>query len=274
MSFVTTYPQALTAAAGALQHLGTAMAAEDAAAAPPTTSVVPAAADEVSALQAAQFAAYGTWYQQVSAQARAVHQQLVTTLGSNADAYGETEGANQSAAGSESMSGLTNAASAAAASPAEAAASDDAIIGTPFNWFQNVGAAASNFIALGQGQFLPGSVTWNPAMADFPPLGVGAAPALPTSAIAGPPVAASVGEAVSIGAISVPPSWAAGMPVAGGTPATLTGAGWTSAAAHSAPITTVPAGLPAIASADRSSAGFGAPRYGLKPIVMPKPTVV
>ncbi|GLD43386.1 hypothetical protein Mkiyose1665_38860 [Mycobacterium kiyosense] len=168
MSYVTTYPAALLAAAGALQDLGTTLAAEDAAAAPPTTSIAPAAADEVSALQAAQFAAYGSWYQQVSAQAKAVHQQLVNTLGANANAYGETEAANQSAAGSQSLSGLSNAASGAAATPA-ATTPDDSIIGTPFNYFQNVGAAASDFIALGQGQFLPGSVSWNPAMADLPP---------------------------------------------------------------------------------------------------------
>ncbi|VAZ93854.1 PE family protein PE13 [Mycobacterium pseudokansasii] len=84
MSFVTTRPAALTAAAGALQIAGSSMAAQNAAAAAPTTGVVPAAADEVSALQAAQFAAYGTWYQQVSAQAAAIHQMLVNTLGSSA----------------------------------------------------------------------------------------------------------------------------------------------------------------------------------------------
>ena len=223
MSFVTTYPDALMTAAGALQHLGTALAAEDAAAAPPTTSVVPAAADEVSALQAAQFATYGSWYQQVSAQAKAVHQQLVNTLGSNANAYGETEAANQSAAGSQSLSDAISAASAAAASPAAPTTSDGAIIATPFNWFQNVGAAASNFIAFGQGQFLPGSVGWYPEMADLPPLGAGAAPAVTAPPVAGPPAGASLGGAASIGGMSVPPSWAAaGAPAAGVTPATLT----------------------------------------------------
>lgn len=274
VSFVTTYPEALMAAAGALQHLGTALAAEEAAAVPPITSVAPAAADEVSALQAVQFAAYGSWFQQVSEQANAVHQQLVNTLESNANAYGQTEGVNQSAAGAQSLSGGANAASAAAASPAAATTSDDAIIGTPFNWFQNVGAAASDFIALGQGQFLPGAVNWSPAMADLPPLSAGAAAAVPASAVVGTPVAASVGGGVSLGGMSVPPSWAAtGVPAAGLAPATLTGAGWTSAPVPSAPVTTVPAGLPSIASAGRASSGFGAPRYGVKPIVMPKPTV-
>ena len=50
MSFVTTHPEALTYAAGKLEMLGSAMAAESAAAAAPTVGVVPAAADEVSAV--------------------------------------------------------------------------------------------------------------------------------------------------------------------------------------------------------------------------------
>ena len=106
MSFVTTQPEALTAAASALQTLGTSMAAQNAAAAAPTTGVAPAAADPVSALQAAQFSAYGTWYQQVSAQATAIHQMLVNTLGTSAGSYGDTEAANKTATGSTSLSSL------------------------------------------------------------------------------------------------------------------------------------------------------------------------
>ncbi|MEQ0673126.1 PE/PPE C-terminal domain-containing protein, partial [Mycobacterium tuberculosis] len=52
----------------------------------------------------------------------------------------------------------------------------------------------------------------------------------------------------------------------------LQGAGWTTAAPHGAAGTVIP-GMPGLASATRSSAGFGAPRYGAKPIVMPKPAV-
>ena len=57
MSFVTTQPGMLASAAGDLQSIGSAVAAGNMAAAAPTTGVVPAAADEVSALTAAQFAA-------------------------------------------------------------------------------------------------------------------------------------------------------------------------------------------------------------------------
>jgi len=55
------------------------LSARNAAAAAPTTGVAPAAADEVSALTAAQFAAHAEMYQAVGAQAVAVHDLFVTT---------------------------------------------------------------------------------------------------------------------------------------------------------------------------------------------------
>jgi PE family len=60
MSVVCTQPEALTAAAGILRGIGSAMSAQNAAAAATTTTteVVPAAADEVSALTPAQLATY------------------------------------------------------------------------------------------------------------------------------------------------------------------------------------------------------------------------
>ena len=291
MSFVITQPEALTAAATALQNLGASMAAEGAAAAAPTTGVVPAAADPVSALQAAQFSAYGTWYQQVSGQAATIRQMLVNTLGASAGSYGETEAANQTATGSTSLSGLlggltgsgtsSSALSGAAVNPAQVSSSTGAAIATPFTWFQNVGAAASDFIALGQGQFLPGAVNWEPGW----PAAAGA-PFMPTAPIGpaaaagavGGPVSAGVGQASSLGGLSVPPSWAAaGVPAANSAPATLAGTGWTSAAPQTPPVTTMPAGVPSVASAARPGSGlsgFGAPRYGVKPTVMPTPTLV
>jgi hypothetical protein len=94
MSFVTTQPEALTAAAGNLAGIGTTMSAQNAAAAAPTTGLVPAAADEVSALTAAQFAVHAQMYQAVSAQADAIHQLFVSTLGTSATSYAATEAAN------------------------------------------------------------------------------------------------------------------------------------------------------------------------------------
>lgn len=99
MSFVTTQPEMLTAAAGSLSGIGDSMTAGMSAAAAPTTGVVPPAADMVSAVTAAQFAAHAQLFQQVSAQAAAVHQQIVATLGGNATTYAVTEAANAASAG-------------------------------------------------------------------------------------------------------------------------------------------------------------------------------
>ncbi|KAA1431387.1 PE family protein [Mycolicibacter arupensis] len=99
MSFVNAQPEALSAAAANLTSIGAALNAQNAAAAAPTTGVLPAAADEVSALTAAQFAAHAAMYQQVSAQAAAIHDMFVATLNTSATSYASTEAANAAAAG-------------------------------------------------------------------------------------------------------------------------------------------------------------------------------
>ena len=97
MSFVTTQPDLLTAAAGDLQGIGSAMVAQNAAVAGPTTGVTPAAADEVSAITAAQFAAQAQMYQAVSAHAAAIHELFTTTLKTSAGAYAAAEATNTAA---------------------------------------------------------------------------------------------------------------------------------------------------------------------------------
>lgn len=99
MSFVTAQPELLAAAAGELHGIGTVMSTQNAVAAAPTTGVVPAGADEVSALTATQFGAHAALYQVVSAQATAVHEMFVHTLGASAGSYAATETANAVAAG-------------------------------------------------------------------------------------------------------------------------------------------------------------------------------
>jgi hypothetical protein len=94
MSFVNTQPEALAASACALQGIGSTVTAGSAAAAAPTTGVVPAAADEVSALTAMQFAAHGQMYQAVCAQAAAIHEQFVAALQISSGSYAATEAAN------------------------------------------------------------------------------------------------------------------------------------------------------------------------------------
>ncbi len=99
MTFVTTQPELLSAAAANLAAIGSTLSAQNAAAAAPTTGVVPAAADEVSALTATQFATHASMYQSISAQAEAIHQMFVATLNASANSYLATEAANAAAAG-------------------------------------------------------------------------------------------------------------------------------------------------------------------------------
>ncbi len=94
MSFLTTVPELLQAAAGQLQAIGSAVAAANSTAAFSITGVVPAAADEVSAMTAAAFAGYGQQYQAISAEASMIHEEFVKALGLSADSYSATEAAN------------------------------------------------------------------------------------------------------------------------------------------------------------------------------------
>lgn len=99
MSFVTTQPEALTAAASNLSSIAAGLAARNTAAAGPTTGVVPAAADEVSVLTAARFAAHAQMYQAVGARAAAIQQMFAANLNESAGTYAATEAANAVAAG-------------------------------------------------------------------------------------------------------------------------------------------------------------------------------
>ncbi|MGV0627570.1 PE family protein [Mycolicibacter minnesotensis] len=99
MSFVTAYPEELRAAADSLGGSGMMLAAQNAAASAPTTGVLPPAADEVSAMTAARFSAQALMYQQVSAQATAIHEMFVATLACSATSYAAAEDANVLAAG-------------------------------------------------------------------------------------------------------------------------------------------------------------------------------
>jgi hypothetical protein len=94
MSYVTIQPEMLTAAAGNLASTGSLLSAQNVATAAPTTGLIPAAADEVSALTAAQFSMHAQLYQAVSAQAEAIHDQFVAVLASSAISYATTEAAN------------------------------------------------------------------------------------------------------------------------------------------------------------------------------------
>jgi hypothetical protein len=276
MSFVTTQPQALDYAAGKLEGIGTSLAAQNASAAASTTAVAPAAADEVSALQATHFSAYGSLYQQISAEATALNQAFVQMLGLSGDSYGATEASNSAATGTAGLGGfsllgqLTQFGQFGILPGAMSGGSMDGMYaGSPLL------GSLSSFQSLAQSGGSAGTGAAGAASAGLGDLGgLSTAGAAAPAAVGGSPVLAGVGQATAIGGLSVPPSWAAGggFSTPRAIPATV--AGWTSSAAPpGAQVTTVPGGVPSMASTGRTS-GLGAPRYVLKHKLMAKPTIV
>jgi PPE-repeat protein len=85
----------------------------------------------------------------------------------------------------------------------------------------------------------------------------------------GAPILAGLGQASAVGGLSVPASWSAATPAASAGASALAGSGWAVAPEGAVPMTAVPA----MATAGTSS-GFGGPRYGFKPTVMPKKVLV
>ena len=94
MSYLTTQPDSMTAAAADLDEIRSAIGAASSAAAGRTTSLVAAARDEVSAATAALFNTYAAEYQAVVAQASSFHGHMVQLLSGSGLAYAETEIAN------------------------------------------------------------------------------------------------------------------------------------------------------------------------------------
>jgi PE family/PPE-SVP subfamily C-terminal region len=302
MSYLTTAPAAIWEAATQLEGVGSSFAAESAGAAAPTTAISPAAADEVSILQSSVFSTYGQLYQTVSAQAQAIHQQFVNTLQQSSGSYQETEGANQLGAAANSLSGVANSGSSAAAQPAQGTITDaitsltsflsglplvnNSAFGAGFDEVGNFASAESDLIGMGGGGLLTAVAGPSTASADIGGLGAGlvgdVGPAAAVGGVGGmgaAPVLAGVGSGSSIGAMSVPPAWAAGAGVpTASTPVTLASQSWTTAAPGTGGMGPGIAGMPAVANGGRGGVGgFGAPRYGVKPKVMPtipKPTLV
>lgn len=92
----------------------------------------------------------------------------------------------------------------------------------------------------------------------------------------GAAASASVGEASAVGGLSVPASWSAAAPAASvaSAAAPLEGSGWTVASEAAQPVSAMP-GMPGMAAAAKGAGAYGSgPRYGFKPIVMPKQVVV
>ncbi len=90
MSFVRIVPELLSAAAHNLQSAGAAVNAHNAAVPAPAARVIPAAADEVSALTAAQFVPHAQMYHAVSTRAAAIRQAFVTAPAAGTGSYAAT----------------------------------------------------------------------------------------------------------------------------------------------------------------------------------------
>ncbi|BBZ71607.1 PPE family protein, SVP subgroup [Mycobacterium paraseoulense] len=299
MSFLTTQTEEMLAAEQLLSGINTNLAAQNAGAAAATTVIAPAGADPVSAQQAAIFSAYGTQYQAIAAEAQTMLEQYAQTLGISSGSYGDTEAINAAQAT------LASAANPAAAAPAAATATpggaldwlsyllgstgngtNPAMLGGLFGLssnganignigFGNWASAGSDLLGLAGGGLLDtsaadaaGSAADAAGLADVTaPMGGGMA------GMGAMPMAAA-GQASLVGKLSVPPTWAApATPVVGTSAAPLETVGWTAAAPQAGTGGIIP-GMPGMGAAARNSAGFGAPRYGVKPIVMPKPTAV
>ncbi len=107
------------------------------------------------------------------------------------------------------------------------------------------------------------------------PLAGGMVPGTMVGSVTGAGASAAVGEASAVGGLSVPASWSAAAPATSlaSSTAPLAGSGWT-AAAEAEPVSAMP-GMPGVAGAAKGAGAYGAgPRYGFKPIVMPKQVVV
>jgi hypothetical protein len=308
MSFLTTVTEELLSAQSMLGAVNTNLAAQNAGAAPATAVVAPAAADPVSIQQAAVFSTYGTAYQTQATEAQAQLEAYVTNLGVSSNSYGDTESANAaSAVLSDAVSPADAAAAAAAPGPGSSLLdilqyllggtgnfTNPTMLGGVFGLSSNganilnIGAgnwasAASNLVGMAGGGLLPaGSDTIGDAAAaagaadlasQVTPMPIGA---VGMAGMGGMPVVAGMGQGTLVGQLAVPPTWAGGQvtPLAGTSVTPLHTVGWTGAAPQAGAGTPM-AGMPGmVTGAGRASSGFGAPRYGVKPIVMPKLTAV
>jgi hypothetical protein len=169
--------------------------------------LVPAAADEVSAANAAQFAAYAHVYEQIVAQGARVHEQIVHTLHSNAGSYENAEADNTASALTGSgLAGIGQSATGGSGGPLIPPLSLSSLA-TPYR-------TATAIASAGLAGLTAHSVS--PASTLSAGLGVKEAAAGPAAVVAadsgasGAPVSAGLGRSASVGSLSVPQGWAAG----------------------------------------------------------------
>ena len=149
-------------------------------------------------------------------------------------------------------------------------------IGVTAAW--NVAMLTATFPLLGH--FLMGAPL-GITIDDVTPLGAGLGIGIGTgtlvsasSGVGGAAATAALGEASAVGGLSVPASWSAAAPATlASSTAPLEGSGWTVAAEEAGPVAAMP-GMPGAAAAAKGAGAYAGPRYGFKPIVMPKQVIV
>jgi PPE-repeat protein len=209
--------------------------------------------------------------------------------GAQASAVSNAAGTNgASAAQNQAVSGLQNAASAAAQpaavdTPTSILSALNGLFGTPIvgNTIYNIGVTLAWNTAMMTAtlpllaHFMAGSA-FGFSIGDATPLGAGlgfgstlAGASAPVGGIGGATLA-GMGEASAVGGLSVPAGWSAATP-ATVTDATLAGSGWTSPVEEGAGMGGAPGGImPGMASSGgKGGYGMAGPRYGVKPKVMP-----
>lgn len=159
----------------------------------------------------------------------------------------------------------------------------DGLLGTPS--FLNAVNGAVNTAAWWVCATIPNAVSLGHTLGSVPsipfaladsvtPLAGGMVPGTMVGSVSGAGASAALGEASAVGGLSVPAGWNAAAPASlASSTAPLAGSGWT-AAAEAEPVAAMP-GMPGMAAAAKGAGAYGAgPRYGFKPIVMPKQVVV
>jgi len=211
--------------------------------------------------------------------------------GQQAAAVGQAVGSNgTSSTLNNTLGGLQNAVS-AAASPAQdtvggvlSAINNLFLVPIVGNSIYNVGVTLAWNTAMMTatlpllGHFVAGT-PFGFTIGDATPLGAGlgfGTTLAGAQAPIGGAMAAGMGEASAVGGLSVPAGWSAATPTTTVADTTLAGTGWTAAADEGAAgMGGAPGIMPGMASAGgKSGMGFGGPRYGVKPKVMPKQVFV
>lgn len=90
--------------------------------------------------------------------------------------------------------------------------------------------------------------------------------------VGGASLTASLGEASSVGGLSVPAGWSTAAPAMTSGTTALEGSGW-AVPEEAGPVAAMP-GMVGISGAAKGAGAYAGPRYGFKPIVMPKQVVV